>query len=40
LKFNGTIDKVTIELRETKNADLAEAQQASQEGALKKRLSD
>ncbi|MGH9890518.1 MAG: hypothetical protein ACREA0_00745 [bacterium] len=39
-KFNGTIDKVTIELQETKAADKGTAEQSRKEAALQKGLSD
>jgi arylsulfatase A-like enzyme len=39
-KFTGTIDKVTIELKEMKAADKADGQQAQKEARLRKGLSD
>ena len=39
-RFTGTIDKVTIDLKETTRADLDDAARARKEAALKKGLSD
>ena len=39
-KFTGKIDKVTVELKEMKKADLDEAEKARKAAALKKGLSD
>ena len=39
-KFTGTIDKVTIELKEMKAADNEKAEKSHKEAALKKALSD
>ena len=39
-KFTGKIDKVTIDLKETKTADLGEAEKSHREYVLKKGLSD
>ena len=39
-RFTGTIDKVTIDLKELKKADRDDAEQARREAALKTRLAD
>lgn len=39
-KFTGKIDKVTIDLKETKPSDADDAGKARKEGDLKKSLSD
>ena len=39
-KFTGKIDKVTIELKEMKTADLDEAEQARKVARLKRALAD
>jgi hypothetical protein len=39
-RFTGTIEKVTIELKDAKSEDLDAAAQADEETAVKKGLSD